>query len=385
MIAARHGLGIPLIAAAFIALAACSPSRGLEAMRVLADIDAGFGPSGLKQVTPPPRRTAVAYRVAGRARHADLYRPGDAPRARLVLVPGVAEDGKDDAQLVAFATTLARARFTVLVPDIGALRALKVRASDAREIADAFVHLAALDEAASRDRVGIAAISYAVGPAIIAALEPDVRDSLYFVLGIGGYHDIEAVVTFFTTGRHRTEAGGRWRWRRPNAYGKWVFVLSNLERVGNRDDRAALEAMARRKLDDLDADIADLSARLGPEGRAFDALLNNTDPERVTELIAALPAGVRADMAALDLSKRDLSRLRARLLLVHGREDDIIPFTESRALARAAPEGTADLHLIDGFSHVDPDPARADRGQLWRAVYRLLEIRDGVADAAPKP
>ena len=69
------------------------------------------------------------------------------------------------------------------------------------------------------------------------------------------------------------------------------------------------------------------------------------------------------------------------MLLVHGREDDIIPFTESRALARAAPEGQADLFVIDGFSHVNPDAAQADQGQLLRAVYRLLEMRD----AEPEP
>src|SRR3970282_281862 len=44
---------------------------------------------------------------------------------------------KDDPRLVAFATTLARARFLVLVPDVAGLRQLRVRAADAREIADA--------------------------------------------------------------------------------------------------------------------------------------------------------------------------------------------------------------------------------------------------------
>ena len=42
-------------------------------------------------------------------------------------------------------------------------------------------------------------------------------------------------------------------------------------------------------------------------------------------------------MAALDLSRADLSRLGARLILLHGRDDAIIPFTQSLALAAAAP------------------------------------------------
>ncbi len=277
--------------------------------------------------------------------------------------------------LVAFANTLARARFTVLVPDIANLRALQVRASDARGIADAVAYLASLDGVAAHGRLGIAAISYAVGPALIAALEPDVSERVRFVVAIGGYHDIEAVVTFFTTGYYRERPGAPWRYREPNAYGKWVFVASNAGRVRDAADRATLDAIARRKLKDLDADVSDLAADLGAEGRAVSALLANTDPERVPALIAALPAGVRAEIAALNLALKDLGRLGARLILVHGRDDDIIPFTESRALA-AAVDG-ADLFVIDGFAHLDALPRGLGQLQLWRAIYRLLEERDG--------
>ncbi len=358
----------------------CAAPRALEAARVLGDIAAVDGPSDLKAATPTPSRTPVAYEIAGRAHDGDLYRPGEAARAAIVLVPGVAETGKDDRRLVAFAKTLARARFLVLVPDVGALRALKVRAADAREIADAVAYLATARRPENAGPIGIAAISYAVGPALIAALEPDLRERLDFFVGIGGYHDIEAVVTFFTTGYYRDAPGGAWRHRAPNAYGKWVFVKSNVDHVQDAADRAALDEMARRKMIRLHADVGDLVAGLGAEGRAIHALLENQDPERVPGLIAGLPAGIRAEMAALDLAARDLGTLGARFILVHGVEDDIIPASESRALA-AALDGRADLFLVDGFGHVGTEPGAFGSFALWRAIYRLLELRDGVAAA----
>ncbi len=381
MISHRPRLGIPLIAALAAALVACSPPRALEAARVLADSAAGAGPRGLMAATPAPRRAPVAYRVAGRARSGDLYRPGgEGASAAIVLVPGVAEAGKDDRRLVAFANTLARARFDVLVPDIENLRTLEVRAADSRAIADAVAYLASIGGVAAPRRLGIAAISYAVGPALIAALETDVAERVGFVVGIGGYHDIEAVVTFFTTGYYRERPGAPWRHRATNAYGKWVFVASNVERVHDARDRTTLEAMARRKLRDLESDVSDLAQALGAEGRAFHALLTNTDPESVPALIAALPPGVRAEMAALSPAHRDLGRLGAWLILVHGRDDDIIPFSESLALAAAVP-GRADLFVIDGIAHIDREPPPLGRLQLWRAIYRLLEERDGVPRA----
>jgi pimeloyl-ACP methyl ester carboxylesterase len=211
---------------------------------------------------------------------------------------------------------------------------------------------------------------------VLAALDPAVRDRVRFVVAIGGYYDIEAVLTFFTTGSYRDRPDGPWRYRTPNAYGKWVFVHSNADRLRDPMDRAALDELARRKLDDLGADIGDLVARLGPEGRSVYALLVNDDPDRVPALLAALPAAIRTELEALDLKGRDLSPLRGRLILIHGRDDAIIPHSESVALAAAAPEGRAELYLVDQLAHVDLGPAGlCDAVTLWRAVYQLLELR----------
>lgn len=307
----------------------------------------------------------------------DLYWPA-AAEAALVLVPGVVPEGKDDPRLVDLAQTLVRARFAVLVPDIANLRAQKVSPEDARAIAAAIVWLTGC----GAPSVGVMAISYAAGPAILAALRPDTAARVRFLVAIGGYYDLQAVVTFFTTGHFRGAPDQPWQQGTPNAYGKWVFVAANAERLEDPDDRAALAAMAERKLQDLDADVADLEAGLGPEGRSVTALLDNRDPERVPALIAGLPEAVRRDLEALDLARQDLSPLHARLLLVHGRDDPIIPSTESTALAATAPAGTATVYLVDSLGHVELSPAGLiDGWKLWRAIYALLAERD----AAPAP
>lgn len=116
-------LAVALLSAALVA---CAPGRTFEALDVLRDIASGAGPSRLKATAPAPRKTTLAYCAAGARRVADLYVAGT-PKAGLVLVPGVARAGKDAPRLVAFARTLARARFMVLVPDIANLRALRAR------------------------------------------------------------------------------------------------------------------------------------------------------------------------------------------------------------------------------------------------------------------
>lgn len=361
------------------ALTACSPLRVVDSALVLGDIAAGEAPSRLKRTTPAPKRRSVFYRMADRRYAADIYRPGEPGVAALVLVPGVARAGKDDKRLVALANTLARARFTVLVPDIENLRALKVKSSDVRGVADAVRHLSAMQDS----RVGIAAISYAAGPAILAALQDDIRCRVGFVFTIGGYYDRLSILTYLTTEYYRERPGEPWRKGRRNPYGMWVSVLSYADFLSDPADRDALGEIVERKLRNYDADAGDLVARLGPEGRSVYALVANRDPDDVPRLVAALPDAVRRELAALDLKGRDFSRLAARLILVHGRDDPVIPHSESRALAAAVPEGRAALYLADSLAHVDLGPAGIiDTLVLWRAVYRLLEERDALSTAS---
>ena len=93
-------------------------------------------------------------------------------------------------------------------------------------------------------------------------------------------------------------------------------------------------------------------------------------------LIAGLPVAIRNELNELNLGNKDLSRLRARLILLHGPDDVIIPYTESIALAAAVPEGQSSLFVIDGLAHVDIRPLGIDRRAMWRAIAALLAERD---------
>jgi pimeloyl-ACP methyl ester carboxylesterase len=363
---------LPLLLA--LTLAACLSAQDQEAVRVLEDIAAGPGPSALKQMTPAPERSTVRFLVESRLTVADLYRPAAPVGAPLVLVPGLSPDGKDDARLVALAESLARARFLVLVPDLDAARKLQISLDDARQIGDAATHLAEMTAPDGFNGVGIAAVSYAVGPAMIAALEPEVEPHVSFVLGLGGYYDTTEMLTYLTTGSYRLPGTGRWRQHQVEPGGMWVFVLSNLDRIESAADRQRLHEMAERRLRDPDAPIEDLAAKLGAEGGSIYALLANRDPDQVPSLIAGLPTAMRADLDALSLRKRNLTPLAGRVILIHGEEDSVIPFTESEELANAI--GKVELFLVPGFSHVDsravgPEGQRA----LIAAMRALLDRR----------
>jgi len=70
------------------------------------------------------------------------------------------------------------------------------------------------------------------------------------------------------------------------------------------------------------------------------------------------------------------------VFLIHGRDDAIIPYSESAKLA-AALGPQADLTILDHFAHVDAgDIGFADSLRLWDAAIRILEERDRVPEPA---
>lgn len=344
----------------------CAPPRLLQSVRLLRTIQAGAGGA--------VRPAALTYRAGGALRSGDLYR-SHAPRAGLVLVPGATPLGKDEPRVTAFAQALARARFEVLVPALPQLRRLQVSADDAEIVVDAVSALSQHRTAQGSATVGVVAICYATGPAMIALLDERIRGAAHFMLAVGGYWDIEAVITFITTGCYRHPASEGLRYRKADEYGKWVFASSIAAALEDERDRRLLGSMARLRLADGRADITHIVSALGVAGRRIYELLENNDPDRVGGLLAALPRPVGDQIARLDLKGYDFSALPVRFILVHGNDDPVIPETESVSLARAL--GTDDLFILDSMQHVDPEPAGlGDTLKLLAAIQVLLQERD---------
>ena len=372
----------------------CALQRHHEAVLVLGDIAAGAAPSGLKERTPQPSRTPIAYTIDGRTHIGDLYLPGEGkPKAGIVLVPGMVQEGKDAPNFVTFATTLARARFAVVAPQLSGHRDLRIEPGQAREVADAFRYLADREDLSPEGRAGIAGISYALGPVVLAALEDDVRERVRFIFGVGGYYDLRTAIRFVTTGYF--EVDGSPRSVEASQYGKLLFVKSVLHDLHDPKDRAIFEEIVEVKLKDFNADISPLAEALGPEGMSVHRLLTNTDPRLTPQLIAALPAATVATIDALTLSDKDLARLTARLLLVHGKNDALIPYPESVALGKAVAPSQARVFVLNGvLGHVDLTLSHffssrfwtnelPDAWRLFRAANLLLKERELPVVAQP--
>jgi hypothetical protein len=340
-----------------------------QAALIMWDIAAAGEATLWQDVTSPPQDRLVRWRDG----EGDLYSPPGEVRAAMVLVPGAAVLGRDEPRMQALARTFARAGFAVLVPELPEVRRLALSRSDADRVASALRHLGGRQPGVP---LGVAAISYAVAPAIIAAIEDDLASRIAFVVGIGGYRDAEAVIRFVTTGAFRPRGESREFRIEPNPYGRWAFVFANASRLDSASDAILLEEIARQRFGDPSADISRQAAALGPQGRAVMALMENRDADAVTRLVAALPAGIRREIDGLNLAFYELSKLSGHLILVHGRGDRMVPYSESQDLAVAAARARVSLFLVDDIGHVEFTAVNVRNAWImWQAIVALLGER----------
>ncbi|MDB5099233.1 MAG: hypothetical protein JWM80_3654 [Cyanobacteria bacterium RYN_339] len=346
------------------------PSK--QAFLFMQDFAAGAGPSKLKARTGEPRRETTTVHRNGRTLDVDVYTPEGTPRGGLVLIPGVAPQGKDDPRMVALAGTFARSGLSVVVPDLVTLRQLVVLPEHYRDVVAAFQYLHGREDLCPGGRAGIAGLSFAMGPGLLAALDPTIRDHVRFLFCVGGYHGILATMGFATTGTFRT-GSEPWQRLEPDTYARWVLCSCLLDHVPHEPSRRAMRTIVDRRIADGRAVIEDLVAELTDPGAvALYELVTNDDREQVLALYQRLSQPMRDALQAMDLSGRDLSGLKARLILIHGYEDILIPYTESLDLYRRA-GGRHRLYLIHGLGHVTlKKPGPLDAWALLSSVTAML-------------
>ena len=351
--------------------------RYFEAAWFLEDIAAGPSPSMWKTLHPAPTASGARWTVEGRAGEGDLYTPTEKIKGRMIFVPGLVADARRDPRVIAFAETLARAGFLTLVPQTTAFDGLKANAGDIQTLHDAATWLADTDfPDAPKTRIGIAALSYMAGPALLAASRAPLNEKVGFVFFIGGYYSMTDVIRFVTTRKFRLDDNEPWREESPADYALWAFLAAQAQGIEG-PDRDRLIAIASAKLKNSNADVTAIVATLESEGHAIYALIDNRDPDKVDALVTALPAPLRAQLDALDPSKQDLSGFTADALLVHGKDDPLIASTESEKLA-AALGGRAHLYLLEQVTHVEVNRAGSfwDQLDMLFAGRRLLSYRE---------
>jgi dienelactone hydrolase len=331
----------------------------------------------LRQYLRPAESAVTAIEVScdrdGEPLPATLFRPAGAPR-RLpawVVLHGLTRTGRTHPALTRFAAAIARAGNIVLVPDVPEWRELRV--APAPTIRTIHAAVAALSEhrEVRHAHIGLFGFSFGATQALIAAADDGIAGQLSAIAAWGGFCDLRRLFRFGLTGLH--DLDGMTYHTRPDPYGAWIMAGNYLPHVPGHEDAGdvarALHALAIESGERghfawepiYDDSKRRLRAGLPPRHRElFDLIAPLTTRSTRQEEEDQAAALELADQLALTALRREplldpqpfLPRVRTRTLLAHGRDDRLIPFSESIRLSRQLPrERLASLTVTSLFQH----------------------------------
>ena len=302
-------------------------------------------------------------------RDADIYRPpDDGPHAAVVLFLGVAPAGPDDPRVVYVASGLARANIVTLVYWSPEKITGRIHPPDIQNLVAAFRYLQARPYVDPR-RVGFAGFCVGASFALMAAAQEEVRDQVAFVNAFGPYYSLRDLVWAFGARSTSPYGEGQAPWT-PDRLTVRVATTLLLESLAASDSDRVRQA--------VDAGVPLAATEFSSEAHAVYRLLAGGTPSEVDAALGDLPPALLATME--EASPRTyVPGLTAPVLVMHDRNDTMVPSAESRRLvADLAPRGDVRYTEFSLFEHLDPtrplgplDTAR-ELGKLFGHMYAIM-------------
>jgi pimeloyl-ACP methyl ester carboxylesterase len=281
---------------------------------------------------------------------------GLAAGATYLVAPGLHYAAADDPRMDRFCRVLAASGHLVVAPFIPAYLALTPNAD---AIAD-FIRVADALPRWSDDKPVVFSISF--GSLLAFALAAERPELVERLVVFGGYADFRDTLRFGLTG----EVGNRTAARDP--LNQPVVLLNLLDHIAHDPAlRPALEDAWR-------AYVVRVWGRMELKAGGYLAIGDELAPSVPAGIRTLYRIGIGLDDGAWPLVEAALvhadavtgpvdpapylERVRCRVDLVHGADDDVIPFEQSHVLAAALPNADVRVHVTGLYGHTSASVGR---------------------------
>ena len=275
----------------------------------------------------------TTFDFRGQQLPARVYVPRGAGLAPgIVVVHGMHELGINEPRLVSFARSLAASGFYVMTPLVPGIADYRVEAQSADVIGSAARDFA---QQLQVPKVGVFAISFSGGLALLAASDSQYAPAIAWVASIGGYYDLAHVVRFFATGDAVRPDGGT-EHLAPHEYGALIVIYDEPQDFFSAHDAPLAHDALKLLLYGHGKASEQLTAKMTPAGRRIMQDIYQKHRESLAPAILA-EINKRSEALAAASPAGHLRFIQAPVLLLHGSDDSIIPSTEMLWLQRDLP------------------------------------------------
>jgi hypothetical protein len=317
----------------------------------------------LDWVTPRPVVERFQYPTSRGLVDGDLYRPSShGPYPAVVVCLGVVPFGVEHPQVPRLGEALARSGFAALLYWSPALRDFRLDPADVADIASAYRCL--LDRPdVEPARSGLIGTCVGGAFALMAAADSHIRDRVGFVCAYAPYASMWTISRDIASAS-RERDGARESWP-VDPLTRKVYVHSVTALLQPNEARRLQVEFAKPHARQVDPSLSE-------EARTVEPLLKTLSPEEAERALKALPVGVQNRLAAMSPVEY-IADIRAPVVvLMHDRDDVVIPVGESRRL-RDALAGRSGVRYTEFvvFKHLDPAKGKPAPIALARELVRF--------------
>lgn len=320
-----------------------------------AALAAHLGPwAGARQPTGYRRTERLVEGPRGAFPAYDYAPAGSAPLGAYLVAPGLHPDGPADPRFDRFCASLAASGLRVLAPFLPDYAAVRISPDAAEDLDASFGALLGDTSAAGLPPPALFSISFGSTPASVVAARRGAQISALVLFG--GFADFRATIRFATSGEM---PGSPRRYAPRDVLNGPAVFLNILPHLATGPHQPALDRafrlMIKRTWGRMEL------KRPGARWPIAQAIADDL-PAEVRELFLTgcglLPGsytlverGLDDAGSAFDFTdpRPHLGRVRAPVVIVHGRNDDVIPYTEADKLRAALPPGHPHRAFVTGF------------------------------------
>ena len=323
-----------------------------------------------------PVREEVMYPQSSGTGVADVYRVhGGGRKAAVLIFLGANAAGRDDEDVVRLGNALARAGFVAMFhwsPTMALQH--NIDPNEIENLVWGYEYLRDQDYV-DPEKVGLAGFCVGASFALIAATDQRIRDDVAFVNDFGGYYNArDMLLQISSRSRFYLDDADPWD---PDSLTKKVFANELIEAI---DDPFEKGLLTRAFIDNQEVSSEKVDG-LSREASAAYRLLEGTDLEHAQALYDELPETFKLEMLRISPS-RFIGDLKARVAILHDRDDDLVPSVESRRLADVLNNSGHDYRYTEvlAFEHVRPTSGSGIIGlfregfNLFRHMYGIIRV-----------
>jgi dienelactone hydrolase len=310
---------------------------------------------------------------------AQMYTPATHYRRTILLIPGIHSMGIEEPRLTTLAQDLAATGLQVMAMALPDLQRYRITPHATDVIEDAVTWMTARADLAPDGRVGIVGVSFAGGLSISASGRPSIRDKVAFIVSFGGHGDLRRVLRYIATGDAPRVRGVTVH--PPHDYAASVVLYGVADRgIVPAEQVAPLRAGIETFLLASQLTLVDMNQANTTFARARE--MQKTLPQPAETLMsyvndrAVAKLGPRLvpyldQLGAGDpaLSPELAPPPAAKIYLLHGDGDTVIPTGESRLLGDALQQKGANVHVLLSslITHAEVNRAATAR-ETWQLV-----------------